>query len=57
MKEILSEIKDGKDAHEVVRKAKNMLLAKSLRMKGILENCCTLPETVDEENAMLITTV
>ena len=42
MMEILSEVKDGKDAHEVVKKAKNMLLAKYSKMTEILGNGCAI---------------
>ena len=55
--DILGEMEEGKNAHEFVRKAQNMLLLKSLKE---VENCCrpcTSANENEEEEKMLITNV
>lgn len=55
--DILGEIEQGKNACEVVRKAKNMLLAKYSPTTDTQENCCVPNEKGNDEKSMLVTTV
>ena len=57
MTDILDEIENGKSPQEVVRKAENMLLLKSLKE---VKNCCAACETDngnEKEEKILATTV
>ena len=57
MMDILGEVEDGKNACEVVRKARNMLVAKCSQTTAQQGNGCVPNETETSEESMLITTV
>ena len=57
MMDILGEVEDGKNACEVVRKARNMLVAKCSQATAQQDNGCVPNETETSEESMLITTV
>ena len=58
--EIFNEVDDGKDAREVVKKAKKMLLTKYSNIQEVLENGYVCNDTVDgmeNERRVMTTTV